>query len=109
MSKKQSLFEDGEEVDDTLKISKEFAEKYDYNKRRMMLDQAKEQYGQDLQGLEESSSSEDDSEAELINPKFEKKFFQLLTDIKNKDPKLKEIKESDRVFSDDDFEQSDQG
>ena len=70
-----------------------------------MLDRAKEKYGENLEDLDrsESSSSEDDSEAELINPKFEAKFFKLLTDIRKNDPKLKEDRE---VFSDEDFDVS---
>jgi protein KRI1 len=38
----------------------------------------------------------------LINPKFEKKFLETLTMIKNNDPKLKE--NSKAVFGDSDFE-----
>ena len=37
------------------------------------------------------SSEDEDSEAELINPKFEKKFIETLAMIKSNDPKLKEL------------------
>jgi len=40
---------------------------------------------------ESSSSEEEDEEGDLINPKFERKFLETLSRIKNNDPKLKEL------------------
>ena len=37
---------------------------------------------------ESSSSSEEDSDAELLNPTVEKKFLQLMEAIRTNDPKL---------------------
>ena len=51
-----------------------------------------------------SSSSEDDSDADLINPNVEKKFIEVLTAIRNNDPKLMKIAEDDHIFKDEDFE-----
>jgi len=105
MSTKQDLFGDEDAADHGFKVNEEFAKRFDHNKRREMLDRAKDKYGENLDLLDEasSSSSEDDSEAELINPRFEAKFFKLLTDIRKNNPQLKEEKE---VFSDNDFEVS---
>ena len=49
-----------------------------------------------------SSSSEEDSDAELLNPQVEAKFLQIVEAIRRNDPKLKE---SDKpLFDDEDFE-----
>ena len=85
----------------TLKINSAFAERYEYNERRKLLEKGKLKYGDKLMSsgrdgaLEEgeleseSSSSEDDSEAELLNPTVEKKFLQVMAAIRANDPKLK--------------------
>ena len=92
---------------DKFNINEEFAKKFEANKRREILEKGKQKYGKKLEdgGSEESSSSsEDDSEAELLNPGVEKKFLEVLTAIRNKDPKLKKIAEDDNIFKDEDFD-----
>ena len=60
-----------------------------------MLDKARNKYGDAAlnsagEGAsDESSSSEDDSEAELLNPRVEAKFIEVLTAIRTNDPKIK--------------------
>ena len=81
---------------DTLKINEKFKARYEHNERRKELEKGKLKHG-DLLNLDarqesESSSSEDDSDAELLNPTVEKKFLATLTAIRNNDPKLKEDK-----------------
>ncbi|CDW72271.1 zz domain protein [Stylonychia lemnae] len=107
---KKTLFEEEEDINsDGLKINTEFARKFEHNKRRELLEQGKEKYGEkalrDNDGSDnesESEEEEEDEEADLINPHFEKKFLQTLTMIRNNDPKLKEIK--DELFKDEDFD-----
>jgi protein KRI1 len=60
-------------------------------------------YGEKLEDVKsESSSSDDDSDAELLNPLVDKKIFEVLNAIKNNDPKL--LKEEKPLFDDEDFE-----
>ena len=91
---------------DTLKINNAFAERYEYNERRKLLEKGKLKYGNNLdqadQDPDESSSSEDDSDAELLNPTVEKKFLEVMTAIRQNDPKLKSAET--KFFDDQDFE-----
>jgi len=68
--KKGLLDSDSEDSQPTLKVNEEFAKRFEHNKRRELLDKAKEKYGKDLEGAEEeeSSSSSEDESAELLNP-----------------------------------------
>ena len=103
----------------TLKINSAFAERYEYNERRKLLEKGKLKYGDKLMSsgrdgaLEEgeleseSSSSEDDSEAELLNPTVEKKFLQVMAAIRANDPKLKN--QETNFFDDKDFEKGSGG
>ena len=95
------------------KINEDFAKKYEYQERRKALEKGKKKFGKEVfdaavfsrengEEYDESSSSEDDSEAELLNPKVETKFLEVLTAIRNNDPKLKETKTN--LFNDEDFE-----
>ena len=96
------------------KINEDFAKKYEYQERRKALEKGKKKFGKEVFDAavfskeneveydSESSSSEDDSEAELLNPKLETKFLEVLTAIRNNDPKLKETKTN--LFNDEDFE-----
>ncbi len=80
-----------------MKINDAFAQRYEYNERRKLLEKGKLKYGDKLlgdgnegeDGEASSSSSEDDSDAELLNPTVEKKFLQVMTAIRTNDPKLK--------------------
>ena len=92
---------------DKFNINEEFAKRFEHNKRREILQKGQQKYGKLLteDGAESSSSSDDeDSEGELINQTVEKKFLEVLSAIRAKDPKLKEIAENDCVFKDEDFE-----
>ena len=92
---------------DKFQINEEFAKRFEHNKRREILQKGKQKYGKklDASGSDESSSSSaDDSEAELINPNVETKFLEVLTAIRNNDPKLKKIAEDDHIFKDEDFD-----
>jgi protein KRI1 len=79
------------------KINEEFARKFEHNKRRELLDKAKEKYGErallDIPNQEgEGSGSEDedeDDDGELINATVEKKFLETIAMIRSNDPKLK--------------------
>ena len=94
---------------DTLKVNEKFKERYEYNQRRTLLEQGKLKYGDkvlnapDAPEVEESSSSDDDSDAELLNPRVEKKFLEVLSAIRSNDPKLLVDKP---LFDDDDFDES---
>ncbi len=97
---------------DSFQTNEDFAKKFEHNKRRELIDKTKDKYGEQalLSGSEESESSseddEDDEEAGLINPKFEKKFIETLTMIKNNDPALKKL--DGEVFKDSDFEETEE-
>ena len=96
---------------DKFNINEEFAKRFEHNKRREILQKGQQKYGKLLteDGAESSSSSDDeDSEGELINQTVEKKFLEVLSAIRAKDPKLKEIAENDCVFKDEDFEAQEQ-
>ena len=92
---------------DTLKINKGFADRFDHNERRKLLEKGNRKYGDRL-GVDaeetpsdESSSSEDESEPELLNPRIEKKFMETIYAIQNNDPKLLIDKP---LFDDKDFD-----
>jgi protein KRI1 len=79
-----------------LKINPEFARRFEHNKRRELLDKAKEKYGEKaLLGSDASSSEseeeEEDDDGELINANVEKKFLETIAMIRTNDPKLKAV------------------
>jgi protein KRI1 len=101
---------------DKFTINEDFAKKFEYNKRRQLLEQGKLKYGDMLQEeyvepVESSSSSSDDSEGELVNPKFEKKFFEVITAIRAGDPsvltKTGDNAIGEHVWKDEDFDDED--
>lgn len=118
--KKQTLLNDALEDDganqaDGFNINENFAKKFEYNKRRQLLEQGKLKYGDllneqpDAEDEEESeSSSSDDSVGELVNPKFEKKFFEVITAIRAGDPsvltKTGDNAVGEHVWKDEDFD-----
>lgn len=94
-----------------LQINEAFAKRFEHNKRRELLDKAKEKYGEkallgddDGSDAESSSSSsnDEDEDANLLNPKLERKFLETLALIRENNPKLMEMK--GEVFQDSDFE-----
>ena len=93
---------DGDAGINTLKINEKFAQRHEYNERRKILEKNKDRI---YEASESSSSSEEDSDAELLNPTVEKKFLQLVEAIRRNDPQLKQ---SDKpLFDDDDFNADD--
>ena len=95
---------------DTLKINEGFAARFEHNAKRKLLEKGKAKYGENFERAEESSessSSEDDSEAELLNPRVEQKFLEVLTTIKNDPKKLLSLDKP--IFDDDDFEEGGAG
>lgn len=76
------------------------------------MDKAKDKYGEKAlfdkeegdsgDESESSSSNDEDEEANLLNPKFEKKFLETLALIRENNPKLKELE--GEIFKDSDFE-----
>jgi protein KRI1 len=96
-----------------LKINEDFAKRFEHNKRRELLDKARQKYGEqallDSEKSEESeSSSSDDSEAELLNERVESKFLQVIDAIRSKDKdRLNKLAKGDpnaNIFDDEDFE-----
>lgn len=118
MQKKQNLLfgEDEQFPQSTgfekLSINEDFKRKFEYKKRRQLLEQGKLKYGDLIldEAPEDSSesSSSDDSEGELVNPRFERKFMEVITAIRVGDPSVL-TKTGDNsigglVFKDEDFE-----
>lgn len=96
-----------EEGFDTLKINKNFADRFEHNakrkeKERLQLKYGKNQVNASSSASESSSSSEEDSDAELLNPTIEKKFIEVINAIRTNDPKLK--KSDKPLFDDKDFD-----
>lgn len=117
MQKKNLLFEDDEPEQagslEKLNVNEDFKRKFEYNKRRQLLEQGKLKYGDLIEGdaseEESESSSSDDSEGELVNPRFERKFMEVITAIRDGDPSvLTKTGDSniigEPVFKDEDFE-----
>jgi protein KRI1 len=107
---KKGLFDDEPLEDGELKFNPDFAKKFEYNKRRELLDKAKEKYGErallrgsDSEASESSEEEDEDDEGELINAQVEKKFLETIAMIRTNDPKLKETE--GELFKDDDFEE----
>ncbi len=88
---------------DTLNVNEAFKARFEHNERRKHLERGKNMFGENLEDVQDhSSSSDDDSDAELLNPNVDIKILQVLNAIKNNDPKLKEEKP---LFNDEDFEE----
>lgn len=77
---------------DTFKVNQDFKSKFEFKERRKHLEQGRLKYGDILNYGEElqseESSSSDDSEAELVNSKFEKKFLEVITKIRAGDKSI---------------------
>jgi len=80
----------------------------------VLLEQGRLKYGDMLNegdkevSESESSSSSDDSEAKFVNPKFEKKFLEVMTAIRESNPKVLtktgDNSIGEHLWKDDDFE-----
>jgi len=88
---------------DTLKINKNFADRFEHNAKRNEKERLQLKYGKNQEDASDSSSSsEEDSDAELLNPTIEKKFIEVIHAIRTNDPKL--TKSDKPLFDDDDFD-----
>lgn len=105
-------FDWAEGEQNSFKINEDFAKKFEHNKRRELLDKAKQKYGEqalldDNESEQSESSSSDDSEAELINERVESKFLQVIAAIRSKDQgkiqKLTKGNPDANIFEDEDF------
>jgi hypothetical protein len=59
--------------------------------------------GQNPDDFSSSSSDCEDSEGELIGEAFTNKFLNIVSAIRKHDPKLKNVKEGDDMWHDEDF------
>ena len=100
-TKKKVLFGEDQLVEGDLKINPDFARRFEHNKRRELLDKAKDLFLSDDEDSEASVEEEDDDGA-LINANVEKKFLETIAMIRSNDPKLKAVE--GEVFRDEDFE-----
>jgi protein KRI1 len=70
-------------------------------------------YGDLLQDYQDeessSSSSSDDSQADLVQPKFEKKFLEVITAIRAGDKSILTKHSGETIFKDEDFEVAKKG
>ncbi|KAL3868697.1 hypothetical protein ACJMK2_041474 [Sinanodonta woodiana] len=74
---------------ESLKINKAYAEKYDKWRQKEELQKLKDKYGDDLETDSDSSSSEtEDEDAEALTDKLEKEWLSTLVALKRKDPKI---------------------
>lgn len=108
-SVKQDLLADSDEEgkagrrDESIKINKAFAERYEQRKRKELLSKHKEL----LEELsEESTSEEEDEDGALLTPQVEKKLLKVLSLIRRKDAKI--YNPNKVFFKDSDFEREDQ-
>jgi protein KRI1 len=99
---KRRLFEGEDETSSAFKINKDFAKRFEHNKRRELLERGRDKFGSLLDGESESSESEEDDDGELINAAVEKKFLETIAMIRDNDPKLKKVQ--GELFKDSDFE-----
>lgn len=78
---------------DAFKINHAFKSKFEYTSRRNMLAQGKLKYGDilaadDAHPSDESSSEIEDSEGDYVNPKFERRYLEVITAIRNGDKSI---------------------
>jgi len=93
----------GDDID-TLGFNKDFAKRFEHNKRREELQRAKEKYGQNLSDLSDASSeTSEDEDGELVNEQVTQKFLETVTMLRDNDPKAKSA--SQNCFDDEIFEQ----
>lgn len=106
MKNEALLFDDKEEENGVsekpcaLRINKEFAEKYNTQKRREAIKNAS-LTALDVSTDDDSSSEEEDSDAELLTKNVQEKIVTTISRIRAKDPQIYDS--SARFFTDDDF------
>ncbi|KAF3784624.1 KRI1-like protein [Nymphaea thermarum] len=106
-----NLFEQNDDVEDIskIKVSKEFACKYDYNKRREDIQRLEELKKKGLAGDSSGSESSSDAETEddegLLLPKNDLKFYEALVKVKRNDPSL--LQKDVNLFSSDNEDEDD--
>ncbi|KAJ6806415.1 protein KRI1-like protein [Iris pallida] len=79
-----------------INIDKDYAKRFEHNKKREALQKLQELKKKGLAGADDSSDedSDDDDDAELVEPEKDLKFYDALVKVKNQDPVLlaKEVK-----------------
>jgi len=104
-TKKKVLFGEDHPIEGDLKINPDFARRFEHNKRRELLDKAKDFHLLSDASDSEASVEEEDDDGALINANVEKKFLETIAMIRSNDPKLKAVE--GEVFRDEDFESGD--
>lgn len=97
--------------EDQLVINEDFANKFNYEKKRQALEKAQLKFGKNfdikkLEGDAESSSSEaesEDSEGEMINEKVMSKFLETYIKLKDDNAAKDFLEDKKPVFTDEDF------
>ncbi|EEB05939.1 krr family protein [Schizosaccharomyces japonicus yFS275] len=91
VGKKSLLDDDSEEEtgDNSLKINKEFARRFEHNKKREELQRLQEKYGNAADEDEDDSDSVvEDSDGELVTPEVDAAILKTIIKIRNKDPEV---------------------
>lgn len=103
--KTKDILESEVKDDNILHINKDYAEKFDYLKRKEAIEKAKQKYGEDyfFKEEEESDQESEDSNAELINDRILEKFVDTIVKLQD-DEKVKEFVNTDKpIFEEEDF------
>lgn len=94
------------EDENVLKINENYAKKFDEQKRREIIEKAKQKYGQDFffkDSDEESDQESEDSAAKLVNDRVLEKFVETIVKLQD-DEKVKELVGMDKpIFDEEDF------
>lgn len=101
-SKKESLFDDDDDVTETaaaaprISVNKEYASRHAHNKKREELHRLQEKYGADYDPDASGSSSSDteDEDAEALTRTVEKDFFSTLAKLKSNHPSIRDPKKT---------------
>mmetsp|Transcript_383 Transcript_383/g.353 ORF Transcript_383/g.353 Transcript_383/m.353 type:complete len:126 (-) Transcript_383:1371-1748(-) len=101
---------DGEDDDmNTLKINKDYAQKFEKREKRKELEKARHKFGDKIEKIiQEDSEDDDDSslpedeEAELLTENVNSKFFKTMAMLRLKDPSI--YQKDQKFFDDADFE-----
>jgi protein KRI1 len=89
----------------TLKINKDYQQKFHHLKKIQLLEKAKNKYGRNFENIPESSSDDEseDSQAVLVNDKVMEKFLDVFNKITDDNGAQELLKSKDPLFNDEDF------
>jgi protein KRI1 len=89
----------------TLKINKDYQQKFHHLKKLQLLEKAKNKYGKHFENWEESSSDDEseDSQAVLVNDKVMEKFLDIFNKISDEKCTKELLSSNDPLFNDEDF------